>query len=227
MTIILFNNLVHKNLFLLGFNSVNRLVRRSNNVLLHLLRLGSFLLAVNSILNLLLDLGNNPLQLLHFARPDGISLYNSEQFRDDLDGVVEVLDRLVELGVVGERHPELVLDLSHLPHLVRKLVLPLLEARGDVLHGLGVVLVLDADLSEREKGVAQARDGVCLGAGGHTGVDVLGKLQHLPSTLKVGRIFILRRFTRWNLTVLHYVILGVFLFNLVLIVVIVLGVSVD
>merc|ERR550519_1123865 len=171
--------------FLLRFDGTNGFDRaaetRTSIIHLHPLGAGGLLLTVNSILDLLLDLGNQFLQLIYFtdSRAEGISFEFVEQGVERIDGGVEILDGFVVLAVVAESHPELVLSLGDLPHVGGQLVLPLLEAGGEVLHGLGVVLVLDADLPQGEEGVAMLLDVLQLAAGRsrgsrHTGVDGLG-----------------------------------------------------
>merc|ERR550519_1595941 len=115
--------------FLLRFDGTNGFDRaaETRTTIIHLdpLGVGGLLLAVNGILDLLLDLGNQFLQLIDFtdSRAECISFEFVEQGVERVDGGIEILDGLVVLAVVSESHPELVLSLGDLPHVGGKFVL--------------------------------------------------------------------------------------------------------
>merc|ERR1719320_524932 len=124
----------------------------------------------------------------------GLLLLGCDPLLDDGDGALQAGDGLIELGVVAESNPELVVSFCYTPGILWELGLPL-ETSLEVFDGLLVVLTLNADLAKAAQGAAELlKHGELLllfGVGDQLGVDDLGQLKHLPGQLQVGRLLLI------------------------------------
>merc|ERR1719320_1162514 len=124
----------------------------------------------------------------------GLLLLGCDPLLDDGDGALQAGDGLIELGVVAESNPELVVSFRYTPGILGELC-PLLETGLEVLDGLLVVLALNADLAEAAQGTAELLKHrellLLLGVSDQLGVDDLGRLKHLPGKLQVGWLLLI------------------------------------